>query len=137
MRLTGALLSAAIILGAGFGVPAAAGDADKADPTRREAWRAGNASGEGNYQSYCVTCHGVEGKGDGPLSEDLDVKPRDLSDPAFASAKSDQHLFKVIKFGGASVGLSENMAPFSGQLSDKEINNVVAYLRSEICKCGS
>jgi len=82
-----------------------------------------------------MPCHGAGGKGDGMLSEDLDVKPRDLSDPKFMSSKPDEHFFKVIKEGGAAVGLTENMTPFMGQLSDKEIGNVVAYLRKEICKC--
>ena len=57
----------------------------------------------------------------------LDVKPRDLSDAEFMSSKPDEHLFKVIKEGGAAVGLTENMTPFMDQLSDEEIGNVVAY----------
>lgn len=129
------LVIAALLLG---GVPPvsaqAAGDAEP-DPTSREAWSAGTASGQGNFESYCVTCHGVAGKGDGALAEILEVKPRNLSDPAFTATKTDDQLFKVIKDGGASIGLTENMTPFSGQLSDEEIRNIVAYLREEICKC--
>ena len=85
--------------------------------------------------SICASCHGYEGKGDGVLSEELDVKPRDLSNPKLMVTKSDDHLFKVIKEGGASVGLSENMTPFNEQMSDEEIKNIIAYLRSDICKC--
>lgn len=105
------------------------------DPTSRQAWSAGNASGGGNFQSYCMPCHGEQGKGDGMLAESLDVKPRNLSDAKFLQTKSDAHLFKVIKEGGASVGLTENMTPFSGQLSDKEIHNVIRFIRKEICHC--
>ncbi|MCK5167529.1 MAG: cytochrome c [Rhodospirillaceae bacterium] len=107
----------------------------QADPTSAGAWSGGNASGEGNFMSVCASCHGYEGKGDGVLSEELDVKPRDLSNPKLMTTKSDDHLFKVIKEGGASVGLSENMTPFNEQISDEEIKNVIAYLRSDICKC--
>ncbi len=129
------LLIAALLLSGGPLVSAwAAGDAEP-DPTSREAWSEGTKSGQGNFESYCVTCHGATGKGDGVLAESLDVKPRNLSDPAFTATKTDAHLFKVIKEGGASVGLTENMTPFSGQLSDEEITNVVAYLRQAICKC--
>ena len=85
--------------------------------------------------SICASCHGYEGKGDGMLAEELDVKPRDLTNPKFMNSKSDEHLFKVISEGGASVGLSESMAPFSYQISAEEIKNLVAYLRSDICKC--
>lgn len=105
------------------------------DPTGAGAWTAGNASGQGNYMSNCTPCHGFEGKGDGMLAEELDVKPRNLADAKVMSSKTDEHLFKVIKEGGASVGLTENMTPFNEQMSDEEINNVIAYLRSDICKC--
>ena len=105
------------------------------DPTSAGAWSGGNASGEGNFMSVCASCHGYEGKGDGVLAEELDVKPRDLSSDKFMSSKSDDHLFKVIKEGGASVGLSENMTPFNEQINDEEIKNIIAYLRSDICKC--
>ena len=105
------------------------------DPTSAGAWSGGNASGEGNFMSICASCHGYEGKGDGVLAEELDVKPRDLSGDKFMSSKSDDHLFKVIKEGGASVGLSENMTPFNEQINDEEIKNIIAYLRSDICKC--
>ncbi|MCK5444090.1 MAG: cytochrome c [Rhodospirillaceae bacterium] len=107
------------------------------DPTSAGAWSGGTASGQGNFMSICASCHGYEGKGDGMLAEELDVLPRNLSDPKFMTAKSDDHLFKVIKEGGASVGLSESMAPFNEQLNDEEIKNIVTYLRSDICKCAS
>lgn len=107
----------------------------QSDPTTAEAWSAGNTSGAGNFMSYCVSCHGDLGNGDGVLSESLDVKPRTLSDADFMSSKSDAHLFTVIKDGGAAVGLTENMTPFGDLLSDEEINNVVSFLRKEICRC--
>ncbi len=129
------LLSAALLLSGGPLVSALAASDAEPDPTRREAWSAGTASGQGNFETYCVPCHGGEGKGNGVLAGSLDVKPRNLSDPAFASAKTDDHLFKTIKHGGASVGLTENMTPFSGQLRDEEIRNIIAYIRQVICKC--
>ncbi len=135
MKFFQGLLLAGSLIWSGSIVSAEAAGKKEPDPTSQAAWSAGTASGEGNFQSYCIGCHGDDGKGDGPLAESLDVKPRDLSDPAFTSSKSDAHLFKVIKQGGASVGLTENKAPFSGQLSDEEITNVVAYLREAICKC--
>ncbi len=134
IRFKHLLFAALLLFGGPFVAAHAASDAEP-DPTSQETWSAGNASGQGNFESYCVTCHGAEGKGDGVLAESLDVKPRDLSDPAFTATKTDDQLFKAIKEGGASVGLTENMTPFSGQLSDEEIRNVVAYLRLEICKC--
>jgi mono/diheme cytochrome c family protein len=105
------------------------------DPTSAAAWSGGNTSGQGNFMSNCTPCHGFEGKGDGMLAEALGVEPRNLSDVDFMSSASNDHLFKVIKEGGISVGLTENMIPFNEQMSDEEIWNVVAYLRNDICKC--
>ncbi|MDP6689222.1 MAG: cytochrome c [Alphaproteobacteria bacterium] len=135
MKKISPVLIACALLGAGILAATQASGGQTSDPTAASAWSAGNAAGLGNFMSYCMPCHGETGKGDGMLSEDLDVKPRNLAEPAFLSSKSDEHLFKVIKDGGAAVGLTENMTPFAGQLSDKEIRNVIAYLRKEICKC--
>ena len=35
--------------------------------------------GKHTYRSYCATCHGAEGKGDGSIAEYLNVKPSDLT----------------------------------------------------------
>lgn len=78
----------------------------------------------------CSACHGDSGKGDGPAAFALNPKPRNYTDCAVMSKKSDAELFKVIKEGGPAVGLSPLMAPFGGQLNDKEVWDVVAFIRS-------
>ena len=78
----------------------------------------------------CSACHGDSGKGDGPAAIALNPKPRNYTDCAVMSIKSDAELFKVIKEGGPAVGLSPLMAPFGGQLNDKEVWDVVAFIRS-------
>jgi mono/diheme cytochrome c family protein len=37
------------------------------------------AMGKSAYRTYCAACHGLEGKGDGPLANDLKVHPADLT----------------------------------------------------------
>ncbi len=37
------------------------------------------AAGQLGYQQYCATCHGAEGKGNGPMTSILTVKPVDLT----------------------------------------------------------
>ena len=86
-----------------------------------------------NYQRYCVKCHGESGKGDGPGAAMLNPKPRDYTDCKTMQAKKDDELFKVIKDGGDSVGLSADMQPFGGNLSDDEIHALVKYIRG-FCK---
>lgn len=36
-------------------------------------------AGKGYYQTYCASCHGIQGKGDGPMADILTVKPADLT----------------------------------------------------------
>lgn len=93
------------------------------------------AKGKETFQTTCAACHGAEGKGDGVAAAALDPKPRNLSDAAYVSTLSDEHLYKVISEGGAAVGLSPMMAAWGGTLSKQDIWNVIAYLRQDICKC--
>ena len=37
------------------------------------------AGGEIEYQRYCATCHGVNGKGRGPMANFLTIEPSDLT----------------------------------------------------------
>jgi mono/diheme cytochrome c family protein len=93
------------------------------------------AKGKETFQNTCAACHGPEGKGDGAAAAALDPKPRNLTDAAYLSTKTDEHLYKVISEGGASVGLSPMMAAWGGTLSEQDIWNVIAYIRQDICKC--
>lgn len=36
-------------------------------------------SGNGLYKSYCASCHGLAGKGDGPAASAMRMKPTDLT----------------------------------------------------------
>lgn len=94
-----------------------------------------SAKGKETFVNTCVTCHGAEGKGDGIAAAALDPKPRDLSDSGYVSSLSNEHLFKVINEGGASVGKSAAMPAWGGALSEQDIWNVISYIRSDICKC--
>lgn len=96
----------------------------------------GNAAeGKTQYQNICASCHGPGGKGDGVAAAALDPKPRDLSDAAYVSTLSNEHLFKIIKEGGPAVGLSPMMAAWGGVLSEQQIWDVIAYIHTDLCKC--
>jgi mono/diheme cytochrome c family protein len=86
--------------------------------------------GQAVYRHYCETCHGEAGAGDGFNAYNLDPHPRDLSDPAFQKAKSDADLADAIRRGGAGVGLSALMPPWGHTLSERQIADLVAFLRS-------
>lgn len=88
------------------------------------------AEGGKLYVTYCSSCHGPAGNGDGPAAAALDPKPAKHTDGSYMNALSNQHLFKVVKEGGMAVGKSALMAPWGGTLSDEQIWHVVAFMRS-------
>jgi mono/diheme cytochrome c family protein len=63
------------------------------------------------FKVRCSTCHGLEGKGDGPASAALNPKPRNYTDAKWQDSVTDEHIEKTIVNGGASVGLSPLMVP--------------------------
>ena len=97
---------------------------------RMDAEAADAAAGKAKYQQFCGACHGPNGKGDGPAAASLNPKPQDHSDRKYMKSLSDEKIFKIIKMGGAAVGKSPTMPPWGGALSDGDINNVVAFIRS-------
>ena len=91
------------------------------------------AAAKQNYDTFCVKCHGANGKGDGPAAATLSTKPRDYTDCAKMAKESDDKLFNVIKNGGAANGLSKDMQAWSSGFEDSEIHDLVAYVRT-FCK---
>jgi mono/diheme cytochrome c family protein len=113
----------ALVLTSGFATSALAGDA---------------AAGKIVYtgKGTCWTCHGQAGKGDGPAGKALNPAPRDFSVGAFkfdadknGKPGEDADLRLVIQKGAAPFGGNPAMAPW-GHLSAKEIDDVVAFVRS-------
>jgi mono/diheme cytochrome c family protein len=86
--------------------------------------------GEQVYAQYCAHCHGAEGKGDGVSGQNLPVKPQNLTEGRVLNALPDHFLYKVVAEGAQSVGLSPLMPPFVPQLSDTQIHDVIAYVRT-------
>jgi mono/diheme cytochrome c family protein len=87
-------------------------------------------AGKKIYLTYCSGCHGESGKGDGPAAASLPVKPADHTDGQIMSKHSDQYLFDIIAKGGQGVQKSSLMPAWNGQLKEKEIREVLAFIRS-------
>ena len=86
--------------------------------------------GKVTYTYYCQTCHGETGAGDGFNAFNLDPHPRDLSAPDFQKKKSDADLADAIRRGGSGVGLSALMPPWGHTLSDRQVGELVLYIRT-------
>ena len=86
-------------------------------------------AGESLYQGTCSACHGPDAKG-------LPALGKDLTTSEFAQKSSDQELLDFVKVG-RPVDHPENtqgidMPPKGGNpaLSDEDILNIIAYLRT-------
>jgi cytochrome c oxidase cbb3-type subunit III len=92
------------------------------------------AKGKEIYDQLCWRCHGRLGKSDGPVSSAMDPRPRDLTEQAYMGKISDDELLVVVKAGGAAVGKSPAMMAFKDTLSDDEIRDVIAFIRTLCCR---
>ena len=83
------------------------------------------------FATRCATCHGADGRGDGPGAAGLDPKPRNYHDAAWQASVSDEHLAEIIVEGGTSVGRSPLMPPNPDLEAKPEVvAALVAHIRS-------
>jgi mono/diheme cytochrome c family protein len=87
------------------------------------------------YVSYCQLCHGVDGKGDGPLARVMQITPADLT--TTVRSRSDTILMKIITGEGRQTItgrdrhnlLSDAMPEWKDVFSDSQVRALIAYLR--------
>ena len=87
------------------------------------------------YVSYCMLCHGPEGKGDGPLAKVMEINPADLS--TTVRSRSDTILTKIITGEGRQTItgrdrhnlLNQAMPEWKDVFSDSQVQALIAYLR--------
>ena len=85
------------------------------------------------FKTRCTPCHGATGKGDGAASAGLTPKPRNFSLTEWQKSVTDEHIDKIIVYGGAAVGKSPAM-PANPDLNGKD--DVVAALRMHVRNLG-
>jgi mono/diheme cytochrome c family protein len=97
---------------------------------------ASGADGAQVYQTYCVTCHGPAGAGDGPAAIGLNPKPASFAtaayrlDPNGNGEKGELEDIKaVVRDGAAKYGGSPLMAPWP-MLSAEQLQAVSEYVKS-------
>lgn len=107
--------------------------APKTDPT----------NGKLMYTSYCAPCHGVDGRGNGPVAPALRNRPVDLTGMAKANhgRYPDNHIVAVLRFGtdrhtrGPAEmpvwgSIFNQMSKVNTQERDLRTANLSAYLKS-------
>jgi mono/diheme cytochrome c family protein len=101
---------AVFILGGALAVAADKGDAQK---------------GKALYEQSCAVCHGAQGKGDSPTGKLLMPPPANLTSAA-TQKKSDAEIVQIITNGKPPSA----MPAFKGQLSEQQMQDVLAYVRT-------
>ncbi len=81
--------------------------------------------GEEIYKTYCVNCHGIQGKGDGPASKMLTPTPANFTSKK-TKGKADKELLSIIGNGKPKTA----MPPWKNSLSKEQIQDVLAYIRT-------
>jgi mono/diheme cytochrome c family protein len=80
------------------------------------------------YDQYCVACHGLEGRGDGPVASFLSgFEPSDLTTDSLVARRSWDTLFERMKIGFGTAHGSK-MPPWDLVLTDAELWDLVAYM---------
>jgi cytochrome c oxidase cbb3-type subunit 3 len=82
--------------------------------------------GEVVYRTNCILCHGVHADGQGRAARIYDPPPANL----ILSEKDDAYKSDIIRLGSAQMGRSKTMPPWNDHLSEIEMQDLLAYLRS-------
>ena len=77
----------------------------------------------------CAECHGYDGKAE-VIVMHMDEPPRDQTDVEYMKTLNDTFLYRAICSGGEAVGRSLVMPGWGEVLTDQEIRDLVAYVRT-------
>lgn len=85
------------------------------------------ASGKPHYKKYCSGCHGKDGRGGAHTFMPHIGK---LTKKGYIELLPDDYLYMIIAEGGAAVGKNSYMPAWKKTLSEAQIKDVIAYIRS-------
>ena len=104
---------------------------------RSTRWNDTTASARGQqlYQTYCMVCHGTDGKGTGPAAKGLQHPPADLTHHFHrAPGDGDAYLFWRVSEGGQVEpfkSMQSAMPAFKTVLTEEQRWDVLAYVHTQ------
>lgn len=130
-KLFGALAVLALLVG-GCGKSEEKSDNKKAEPapvTKKAPEDPAIAAARQLFTMRCQSCHGPEGKGNGPAAASMNPKPRNYTSRKWQKSVTDDKIAETIKKGGAAMGLNP-MMPAQQDLTDEQLAGLVKLIRS-------
>ncbi|MDA3870000.1 MAG: c-type cytochrome [Gammaproteobacteria bacterium] len=82
--------------------------------------------GKETYDTYCTICHGKNAKGEGIITQLYDMEPANHTDASAMNKISNKKMHSIIAHGTSGSTL---MPGWKEVLSDKEIQNIISYIR--------
>jgi mono/diheme cytochrome c family protein len=82
-------------------------------------------AGQKSFAAKCAVCHGATGHGDGAGAAALNPKPRNLSETAYMSTRTDEQLSEIIRNGKGAMP-----AWAKAGMTEDEIKSLVMYIRT-------
>lgn len=116
---------------AGLGTVAAAGESalKSGNCTPAGELRGDVTRGAALHLKNCAECHGADGKAE-VIVMHMDTPPKDQSDPLYMKTLADAYLYLAVCKGGVGVGKNFIMPAWGDVLSDQDIKDLVAQIRS-------
>ena len=101
---------------------------DDGDLSEVERFTGGDAAnGAKLYKRYCAGCHGADGRGG---AHTFMPHIQNLTKKDYIEFLPDGYLYTVIAEGGEAVGKSAYMPAWGGTLSEQEIKDIIAHIRT-------
>ncbi|MFM7317727.1 MAG: c-type cytochrome [bacterium] len=77
------------------------------------------------YMNQCLSCHGLQGRGDGPRSYSTPIKPRNLKEEAWKYGDDEEAVRRIITKGGPN-GV---MPAFEATIKGRDLEAITRYCR--------
>lgn len=113
-----------------LGQPAAPTAPEGATPGAASRLSREEETGRLEFERYCAFCHGQGGDGFGINAPNLPVALPDLTNRALQASRTDEELFEIVARGRRTVEWSPHVAPWGRKLRVREIEALVAYIRT-------
>jgi cytochrome c oxidase cbb3-type subunit 3 len=87
-------------------------------------------AGKSTFSQKCSKCHGDSGKGDGKVAVKMKLKMADYTNKTEMAKLTDEYLKEITLKGGKALKKDPKMPAYDQKLTEAEIDNTLAYIRS-------